>query len=323
MEPCAKKLCNSERGGKTMGKCFIKSRFRTVKGTPAKGILSGSSYILGLDSTPVNIRKGFDVAFFVNGDVRNDMMFVRPHEPANFSDLFFFHEQYNFNAPAGSRVRCLVHCNGEIWITEEVVLQTPHKKRKKSFPDLFDAVSLDTKSSLSSLEKVQELLRHFGFETIGISEPISETSSSGKNSSSKPTELSISGSNPISSGESSNLTGELPISSARCKRVCTKFFIANFVDTEHPGVSRIAAYHLEKFVKILKRIYSMNIGLRSDQLERLTQLGYLPDAHNASLYTYSYFMACTCEVCLHPSSMFLGGSRMISFAFPTSEEDPL
>ena len=304
-EPSAKRFCTSERCH-TIGKCRITSRFRTTKfGTPVKGLLSGSSYIIGLDSVPKNIRKGFEVVFFINGDVRNDLIFARPFVRSFASKYFFFNEQYYLNASPGSKVRCLVHCNNELWMSEESTLQTPHNKRKKTFRDYPDSKCLDKKSSLSSMEKVQELLHKLGYNDF--------------------TTITRNGTSiaPVTSTSGSDIV-DVTYPPLHCDRVYSKYFIGNFIDTDQKGMSRIAAYYFEKFAKLLERVLNMRIDLSSEQIQRLEQLGYVQNAKNPSLYTFSYVMGCTCATCLNPQTEFLNGSCMASFAFPTlGEEDPL
>jgi hypothetical protein len=283
-----------------IGKCFIASWIQNRgHGTPSQGLVPGSSYIIALESVPKDANLHFEVAFLVNGAVRNDLIYVKSFEPKK-SPYFILREKYQINALRGSEVRCLVQSGDEIWISEPSIMRSRQRKLEDSAPP-FNSVCLFTKSLLSTSAQVLGLL--YSLDRLDIARflfPFSQ----------KQIETIL----QIESSES-------PVSSTRaeltkCERVYTKYFVGNFEDTDCSGMSRIAAYHLYNLCRLMNIVLDTKINLSLGHHHHLASLGYVPTSYNPQLYSYFYVMNCSCSYCWGNTTR--GSSWMLSFAYPTS-----
>jgi hypothetical protein len=302
-----------------MGRCHLTSWMQTKEcTTPKKGLTPGCIYIICLDSTPKDHSSPLSVTFLVDGVVRNDLIYFTKFRLQKETSYFVLEHKYQLFVEGGHYISCVVKIGDEVWISEKSLMRINHDKNRLCFTTEKKGYCLEGYSELSTTDMVQDLFRKRGvvdatqhlFSNDDYKKP--KIGRSMKHDAPKiPVYINLCPQSEL-----------VPICEAtsRCENERTKFFSANFED-EGSGMTYAQAFFLAKFRGLIDQISKSNDALTSEQISRLTLLGYMPDYSNGSLYTFTHVIGCVCENCVSAPFEKQTATMMVSFAFPIRDSE--
>jgi len=280
----------------------------------------------------LDVNAPVSVAFLVDGEVRNDLIYYTKFRKQLDNSYFVLEHKYKLFVESKHYVSCVVQIGDEAWVSEKTKMNMNSDRLKTSLVSSIKCECLEGSTDLSSTEIVRDLFRKHGclestasLLTNEYKKPkMGRPSKHGVVSSSVPFEFTLEVLPKMRRlVERDIATSSIPSEftpETRCENERTKFFMANFEDEEEKGMTYAQSFYLSKFRGLLVQISKMRNILSLEQISRLTSLGYVPNV-DTDLYTFTYVIGCICEHCDKAPIGKQTVTMMVSFAFPMGDSE--